>query len=422
MKNYLTIFAVLVIFAAVFVSGCAPQTKTESTAVITEMPAETTTDTPAVAEATAVEEVPAEISPEKTTPLIPPETKPDTETKIVAKEKAVPPSAEITPEPEDTGIAVTVNGVDILESDLEKRVTEVITRQRAQGQGLPPVITGDFKRELERRILPAMIVETLMAQQAKKENIVVNNEDVDNHINNLLAQQNLSMADFEALLTARGTSIEQVKESIAQQLPYQKLLEAQWAGKINVTEEDANTFYNENPQQFEIPEQVRASHILIKPDTSDANTNPDETKAAAMAKAQDLLKQIQNAADFATLAKEHSACPSAARGGDLNFFAKGQMVPPFDKAAFELKVGQVSDIVETGFGYHIIKLTDHKPAATVPFLDAKDSIINNLTQQKQRQIAEEYIESLKSRAEIVYPPGKEPPLNHPGLIMPPPPQ
>jgi peptidyl-prolyl cis-trans isomerase C len=418
MKNYLTIFAVLVILAAVFVSGCQPQTKTETAAVITEMPAETTADSPAAAQITAVEEAPAEIPSEKITPPMPLETKPDTETKIAAEEKAVPPSAEITTEPEDAGIAVTVNGVNILESDLENRVKEVLTRQRAQGQGLPPVITGGFKQELRRRMLPAMITETLMEQQVKKENIVVSNEDIDNHINNLIAQQNLSMDDFKALLTARGTSIEQVKESIAKQLPYQKLIEAQWTGKINVTEEDANAFYNENPTQFEIPEQVRASHILIQPDTSDPNTDPNEAKAVAMAKAQDLLKQIQNAADFATLAKEHSTCPSGAGGGDLSFFAKGQMVPPFDEAAFELKVGQVSNIVETRYGYHIIKLTDHNPAATVPFLDAKDRIIDNLTQQKQRQIAEEYIESLKSQAEIIYPPGKEPTLNRPGLIMP----
>lgn len=415
MKNYLTTFAAVVMLTAVFVSGCGPQAETEEAPFITEMPDETTADSPAAAQITAVEEVPAEVPPEKTTPLISPEA-------ITAE----PEPEEIEPaadaEAEDTDIAVTVNGVDILESDLEKRVTEIITRQQAQGQGLPPGLAEGFKKELGRRMLSSMIIETLVEEQVKKQNIVVGDEEVDDYINELIAQQNLSMADFEALLTARGTNIEEVKDSITQQLPYQKLLEAQWTGKINVTEDDAQTFYNENPQQFEIPEQFRASHILIKPDTSDPNVDPNEAKNAAKSKADDLLEQIHNAADFATLAKEHSACPSAARGGDLNFFVEGQMVPSFEKAAAELKVGQVSDIVETRFGYHIIKLTDHKPASTVPFPEAKDTIIDNLTRQKQRQIVEEYIESLKNQAEIVYPPGKEPPPDQPSLIMPPPSQ
>jgi len=92
----------------------------------------------------------------------------------------------------------------------------------------------------------------------------------------------------------------------------------------------------------------------------------------------------------------------------LNFFGSGQMVPAFEKAAFELKVGQVSNIVETQFGYHIIKVTDHKDPNNITFEQARGDIENVLTQKKQGELAKEYIESLKAKANIVYPPGKEP--------------
>ncbi|RKY25347.1 MAG: hypothetical protein DRP62_01485 [Planctomycetota bacterium] len=121
-----------------------------------------------------------------------------------------------------------------------------------------------------------------------------------------------------------------------------------------------------------------------------------------MAKTRELLKQIKDGADFATLAKANSSCPSAQKGGDLGFFSRGRMVPAFEKAAFELKVGQVSDIVETQFGYHIIKLTDRKDAVVKTFEQAKDDIIKMLAQKKQGELVKEYIDSLKAKANIAY--------------------
>ena len=127
--------------------------------------------------------------------------------------------------------------------------------------------------------------------------------------------------------------------------------------KIDVTENDANNYYSGNPKEFETPEQVKASHILIASDTSDTSVDPNDAKAKALAKAEQLLAQLKDGADFAELAKANSTCPSASKGGDLGFFSKGDMVAPFEEAAFALEPGQLSDIVETKFGYHIIKRT-----------------------------------------------------------------
>jgi len=185
-------------------------------------------------------------------------------------------------------------------------------------------------------------------------------------------------------------------------------MEAKWAGKINVTEEDAQKYYQENPKQFETPEQVRASHILVKPEITDPNADPNDVKAMARTKTEDLLKQLKDGADFAELAKSHSSCPSAPKGGDLDLFPRGQTTPAFENAAFELEIGQISEIVETEYGYHIIKATEHKDASTTSFEQAKDDTIKQLTQTKQSEIAEEYIASLRAAANIVYPAGKEP--------------
>ena len=188
-------------------------------------------------------------------------------------------------------------------------------------------------------------------------------------------------------------------------LGYGRFLRTRFADKINVTEQDANEYYNKNLMQFKVPEQVRVSHILIKPDSSDPNVDPDEAKATAEAKAQDILKRIKEGgegSDFATLAKANSACPSGAKGGDLDFGRKGAWVPPFEKAAFSLKIGQVSDVVETRFGYHIIKATDRKDAAVTTFEQARERIMGMLKSKKYNELVIEYIDSLKAGANIIY--------------------
>jgi peptidyl-prolyl cis-trans isomerase C len=205
-----------------------------------------------------------------------------------------------------------------------------------------------------------------------------------------------------------------MKNDVRNRLSYEKLMTSLWEGKISVTEEDAKKYYNENPKRFEQPEQIAVSHILIKPEPIDPNSeDPNEaekqSKSAALAKAQDLLKQVKDGGDFAELAKANSACPSAKDGGDLGFFPRGQTTPPFEEAAFALELGQLSDIVETSYGYHIIKKTGQKDASTVPFEEAEKNISIQLIRKQQNGFIEDYMEKLKAEADIVYPPGKEPP-------------
>jgi len=316
---------------------------------------------------------------------------------------------QVPEEPADS-VAVTLNGVDITEAELQEIIKPQLEKMTQQGKQLPPAFAQAYEKQLRQQAIDRIIIEQLLDEQVKEANIVVTEEEVINQITAILAAQRppVSLEEFKKTRAESGQSFDEVKEQVQKGMTYQKVMEAQWAGKINITEEDAKKYYDENPTQFEVKEQVRASHILIKPDTTVSEADPNQAKAEAKAKIQGLLEQIKGGADFAELAKANSDCPSAARGGDLDFFDRGKMAAPFEKAAFALEVGEVSDIVETRFGYHIIKVTDHKDASTTSFEQAKNNLIRQLTRKKQSELANNYIESLKAAANIVYPPGKEP--------------
>jgi peptidyl-prolyl cis-trans isomerase D len=162
--------------------------------------------------------------------------------------------------------------------------------------------------------------------------------------------------------------------------------------KATVTGQQIERSYNDNIQQYSTPEQVRASHILIK-----SNGTPEED-AAAKKKAEDLLAQIKKGADFAELAKKNSQDEgSAVKGGDLDFFPRGQMVPEFDKVAFELEPGQVSDLVKSQFGYHIIKVTDRRPANTRPLAEVRGQIEDQLKSEQAATAAEQLANQVSSQ-------------------------
>ncbi|MHC4520425.1 MAG: peptidylprolyl isomerase, partial [Planctomycetota bacterium] len=202
-------------------------------------------------------------------------------------------------------------------------------------------------------------------------------------------------------------------------LARQRLLEAQWAGKIDVNDAAAKTYYDRNTKEFESPEQVRASHILIKPQVTDPNSDPNVAKVAARAKAEKLVGEIKDGADFAELAKANPGDPgSAAKGGDLGFFPRGKMVKPFEEAAFAMQPGEVSDIVESRFGYHIIKVTERKEASVTPFEEAKAGIVAKLAGEQKAKIARAYINSLKDKATIVYAAADEPNAPEPAPVAP----
>jgi peptidyl-prolyl cis-trans isomerase C len=303
------------------------------------------------------------------------------------------------------GVAATVNGVQIKETQVQALMEEGLKEMSASASQLPPAFLEQYKNQLRAQALEQLIIEQLLNEKVKQANIEVSDDEVINTITKLISAgpEPLSLDQYKKMLVQYGRNFDEEKERVRKGLAYQKILDAQLAGKINVTEEDARKFYDENPKQFETAEQVRASHILIKPVFTEGG-DPNEDKAAAKKKIQDLLKQIKEGADFAQVAMSNSMCPSAPKGGDLGYFSRGDMTPEFEKAAFGLAVGQISDVVETEYGFHIIKVTGHKDAGMMSFDQAKDQIIAKLTDDQKRELTGKYIESLKAEADILYPP------------------
>ena len=169
---------------------------------------------------------------------------------------------------------------------------------------------------------------------------------------------------------------------------------AKLAKNIKLSDNDIKAFYERNMKDFELPEMVKASHILIMPDLS--IMDKEKARKAAKAKAEEILKKIKNGGDFAQLAREYSQdTGSKKQGGKLGWFQRGVMVKPFEEAAFSLKKGEISGIVETPFGYHIIMVTDRKEAGIMPLKDAQDLIKKTLSVQKARGVARDMAASLE---------------------------
>ncbi len=357
---------------------------------------------------------PAEQAVQEAAPAEPEVTKPAEQ---AAPQAAQPPQVELQVEPQVSqpslnDVMVTVNGVEITRAKVDEIVNPRLEqmKKRMAGRKMGDDQLENLKKKLTQQATEALIIETLIGQQMKEHNIVITDQQIEDHIAKLTARENMTLDDLKALITSSGKTYEQWK----QQMQFDKILAtiqlAQMAGlgTLDVNEADALAFYQQNQARYEVPEQVRASHILIKPDTSDPNVDPNVADARALQKAQELLAQIKAGADFAQLAKENSACPSAAEGGDLGFAPRQSWVQPFSDAAFALQPGQVSDVVKTRFGYHIIKVTDRKEAGVTPFDQAKDDILKMLAGRREMELTSKYVKSLRDNAQIIYAAGAQP--------------
>ncbi|UCD51955.1 MAG: peptidylprolyl isomerase, partial [Phycisphaerales bacterium] len=248
------------------------------------------------------------------------------------------------PAPSPDAVVVSVNGEEITEGRVAKAVEVYMKRAGAQLSSLPANIKEQFEKQTRQRVVDSLVSETLLDQQVKAANIVVTDDQVIAAIDAQGAKQSppVTVEQLKGIVSAQGGSFDELLARYKMNMARQQYLEAQWAGKIDVNDAMAQTYYDENSKEFESAEQVRASHILIKPEAADAN-DPNAVKAAAKAETEKLLAQLKDGADFAELAKAHSDCPSASKGGDLGLFGRGQMVPPFEQAAFALQPGEMSD-------------------------------------------------------------------------------
>lgn len=322
------------------------------------------------------------------------------ETALTSHESAIeknanslqPSDISALPGKKEDSMVASVNDTIITQLEIDREV-QILMREY-EGK-VPPDQMEQLKTMLGKQALDNLINKTLLFQKAENEGIELE-EKVANDKLKEIAKLFPTPEEFHKKLTSMGLSEELLRQDIEQNLIIESLLNTITVSLEKTTDGEVETFYNQNPEKFQTGEQVRASHILI-------STKPEESedvRAQKRLKIAKLKGEITNEANFAEAARNHSDCPSKAKGGDLGFFEKGKMVPSFEEAAFQLKAGEVSDIVETQFGYHLIMVTDHKDKHTIPLEELKDKIKSHLDNQKKGQVVNDYLTKLRSSATI----------------------
>jgi peptidyl-prolyl cis-trans isomerase C len=293
------------------------------------------------------------------------------------------------PSPSAKKVAAQVNGKPISYQELNGEF-------RARTRRLFETVEADPQwKHIRKQILEQIIDEELLAQEAKRQKVSVLPEAVDARFTKLQVRFP-SQEAFTEELNRRGLTAEQLKENIRKGLMRHQVLDKEVMDKVSVSPQELEAYYQAHKDKYVQQEAVRARHILIR---VDPNVSPeDDQKAKDRMNA--VLAKAKKGEDFAQLAKEYSEGPSKARGGDLGYFGRGQMVKPFEDAAFSLKVGEISGPVRTKFGYHIIMVEDVQAYKQLTYKEAKDQVKKNVMNEKMNTRYQEYVAQLRKKAKI----------------------
>jgi parvulin-like peptidyl-prolyl isomerase len=289
-------------------------------------------------------------------------------------------------------IVATVNAEIITISELDEFVDTILDQYKARFEEFE---LSQKINQARADVLNQMVNDRLIQQEARRRQIKVGEAEVDQAIGRLETRFS-SKEEFEEAMLAQDTTLEDLKEKYKSELMVMKLMNEEVRSKVSVSQDEVEAYYDEHKDQMREPEEIKVRHILIK--ATDQDTNEARQEALELAKR--LLAELRAGADFAQLAREYSQCPSAPNGGDLGFFSRGQMVTEFEDTAFRLKVGEISDVVQTRFGYHIIKLEGRKASAPKEFSEVSSEIREKLLRQKTQERLERWIKELRDKADI----------------------
>jgi peptidyl-prolyl cis-trans isomerase C len=320
--------------------------------------------------------------------------------KPAAKPAAAAP-APATPAPpkaaaaeKKAGAVAVVNGTEIPLGDFYTELLRVERLVLNSGR----ILTCPQVARLRTEVVEGLIRRELLYEEAKGK-VKVTDAEIDGEVKKL-KDQYASEKDFSTALTSMNISSSSLRAQVERALAIQKYIDT-YAAKASVDDKDIWAYYDKNRASFRVPEQVKASQILIKTDPSWDQAK----KAAARKRIDDIHAKLKSGQDFESLARTYSEDPSASKGGDLGYVRTGQVLKPFEDALFALKPGEVSDVVETSLGFHIIKAVDRKSETTIPFEKVKDQLKSALKQEKGQQEANASIAKVreKARVEIMLP-------------------
>lgn len=248
---------------------------------------------------------------------------------------------------------------------------------------------------IEKEILDNLIDMELLSADAARLGLTVG--EAGGHLRLAIVERSYKSPEaFDQSLAKAGMTRRQYADLWQQQATVNQLVEEKIQAGVTVSDQELEETYKEQKERFQRPSQVRASHILIKVDEKAT----EKERATARSEARALRSQLENGADFAELARQHSACPSGKKGGDLGWFAREKMEAAFAEAAFALENGELSQAVKSSFGFHIIQKTGERPAGPAPLAEVRGELTEALVKAKTKVALDRYLQELRAKADI----------------------
>jgi peptidyl-prolyl cis-trans isomerase C len=312
---------------------------------------------------------------------------------FVAMRPASYAASKTTPAKSSAAV-VEVNGVKFTQNQLDAEMTKRLAALKAQ---MPADRLQQVKPEIRKQILDDFVIRTLLSQEVKRLKIDATEQEFTEAMERLKSTLPPG-ATLDELMKKNNLTKEKFREEITLGIKINKLVLSQPMAKAKPTEKEISKYYQDNKEKFKAPETVRARHILISKNAGD----DDKARTEKKAKAEAIRNQLLQGGDFADLAAKNSDCPSKKSGGDLGVFSRGQMVKPFEEAAFSQKVNAIGPVVETDFGYHVIQVMERNDPKIIS-LDKKlkEDIALFLQQQKRQEAFAQILNKLKAKATII---------------------
>jgi peptidyl-prolyl cis-trans isomerase C len=286
-------------------------------------------------------------------------------------------------------VVARLDGKPVNRAELLERAAAIRSQMASMGAPPPPQ-----SEEFYRTMLDQLVGAKLLLAEARRRGLAPSDTEVTAAIARLKAGD---PEGFARQLQVQGVTEQTITANLAHDMAIRKLVEADVTPAVKVTEEAARNYYQQNLQRMKHPDQVRVRHILI----GAGQDGSAEQRRLARQKAEELLARLRGGADFAALARESSDDPgSAGNGGLLPWLGPGESVKPFDEAAFALKPGELSGVVESPFGFHILRLEERRAAGAVSFEEARPHIEQALARQQARTLLEQKVAALRKTARV----------------------
>jgi len=255
--------------------------------------------------------------------------------------------------------------------------------------------TGETNRaEMMKKTLNKLIDDKLIEQEIKKLGIVASDKEINNAIQNILKKNSISKQDMIERLKSEGLRFDEYKKQMKREMEKARFIEYEIREKITLNDDDIKKYYKENIDFFKVVREVKVQHILL--------SIPSNTSEVLMQeiyrKAGELMERLQKGEDFGELAKIYSQGASAKSGGDMGWFNKGELIPFLERVVFKLKVGEVSHVIRSPLGLHLIKLVDKREGGVTPLEEVKDKIREIVMERAVEKEFKEMLEELRDRS------------------------